>query len=121
VRKAEVFLYAARYGRADERDRFLERARYFFDESMTTLAASATRTLARPMVLLLSNGFMVAGFDPARAAWAAGAAAAGEWQESFAPAVSFVRQKTAAKKRLVGAAAVFVAVLVLALITFFRY
>ena len=121
VRKAEVFLYAARYGRADERDRFLERARYFFDESMTTLAASATRTLARPMVLLLSNGFMVAGFDPARAALAAGVAAAGEWQESFAPAVPFVRQKTAAKTRLVGAAAVFVAVLVLALITFFRY
>jgi hypothetical protein len=116
MRKAEVFLYAARYGRAEERERFLDRARYFFDESLTTLAASETRTLARPMVLLLSNGFMVAGFDAARAAWSSG-----ESKASFSPARPFVRQKTAAKKRLLGAAAVFVTVLLLLLVTLFLY
>ena len=116
VRKCEVFLYAARYGKPDERERFLERARYFFDESLSTLAASPTRTLARPMVLLLSNGFMVAGFDPAREPSVQGA-----WEESFAPAVPFVRQKTAAKKRLLAAAVLCAAVVLLLLVTFFLY
>jgi len=116
MRKCEVFLYAARYCGAEERERFLERARYFFDESVTTLAGSATRTLARPMVLLLSNGYMFAGFDRARATWAAG-----PWTESFAPAVAFVRQKTAAKKRLMAAAGLFAAVVILLLVTVFLY
>ena len=56
VRKSEVFAFAARYANGDLRERFLERSRFFFEASMATLAASATRTLARPVVLLLSYG-----------------------------------------------------------------
>src|SRR4029453_19025077 len=44
VRKSEVFAFAARYASGDLRERFLERSRFFFDTSMATLMASATRT-----------------------------------------------------------------------------
>jgi hypothetical protein len=56
VRKSEVFAFAARYASAAMRGRLLERSRFFFDTSMATLAASTTRSLARPLVLLLSYG-----------------------------------------------------------------
>ena len=106
-----MFLYAARYGRAGERAPFLARAHYFFARSTATLAESPTRALARPTVLLLSNGYMVAGFDERQLE-----AACEEEPRTFAPAVPFVPQKIAAKRRLAGAAAVFVAVFVLAVI-----
>jgi hypothetical protein len=57
VRKSEVFAFAARYASGDVRERFLDRSRFFFDTSMAILMASATRTLARPVVLLLSYGY----------------------------------------------------------------
>ncbi len=53
--KCEVFDFAAKYAAPDERARFLERAEFFFDYSMTTLAAMETRTLVRPLVLLASR------------------------------------------------------------------
>jgi hypothetical protein len=56
VRKSEVFAFAARYADDAGRERFLERSRFFFDASMATLADSPTRSLARPVVLLLSYG-----------------------------------------------------------------
>ena len=66
VRKSEVFAFAARYANEAMRERFLERSRFFFETSMATLAASATRTLARPVVLLLSYGHSHAALrDPA--------------------------------------------------------
>ena len=66
VRKSEVFAFAARYANGEMRERFLERSRFFFEASMATLAASATRTLARPVVLLLSYGHSYAALrDPA--------------------------------------------------------
>jgi YetA-like protein len=57
MRKSEVFEAAARVAATtDERERFLERSRFFFESSTTTLARLPTRSLARPVVLLLSNG-----------------------------------------------------------------
>jgi hypothetical protein len=56
VRKSEVFAFAARYANEEMRERLLERCRFFFDTAMATLGASPTRTLARPLVLLLSYG-----------------------------------------------------------------
>jgi hypothetical protein len=57
MRKSEVFDAAARVAATtDERARFLERSHFFFESSTTTLAKMPTRSLARPVVLLLSNG-----------------------------------------------------------------
>ena len=56
MRKSEVFCHAARCVDRDERDRFTERAGYFFRYSVRTLRESATGHLTRPRVVLLSNG-----------------------------------------------------------------
>ena len=58
MRKSEIFKYAAKHATGAERERFLERSDFFFHYSTTTLAGMKTRTLARPVVLLLSYGFM---------------------------------------------------------------
>lgn len=58
MRKAEVFDLAARHASdARERARFVERACFFYDSSLSSLAGWATRTFTRPVVLLLSYGF----------------------------------------------------------------
>src|SRR6185436_16658911 len=61
VRKSDVFLFAARHADEAERDRFTERARFFFDYSMGALLREKTRAFARPVILLLSNGLMQLG------------------------------------------------------------
>ena len=66
MRKAEVFWFAAAHAPAADRDRFVGRAHFFFDYSVSTLMQSATRALARPLVLLLSNGFMHLAPDSAK-------------------------------------------------------
>jgi hypothetical protein len=58
MRKSDVFTFAARHSSASERDLFLERARFFFRESMNWLGKLPTRTLTRPIVLLMSHGYM---------------------------------------------------------------
>jgi hypothetical protein len=58
IRKGEVFTFAAQFVDAADRSRFVERAQFFFDASLSALIDSPTRSLARPIVLLLSNGFM---------------------------------------------------------------
>jgi hypothetical protein len=63
LRKCEVFQYAAKHAVGDERAKFLERAEFFFRDSIARLTASPTRTLARPVVLLLSFGFSRAYFQ----------------------------------------------------------
>ncbi|HEX4613916.1 MAG TPA: hypothetical protein VH092_37390, partial [Urbifossiella sp.] len=60
VRKFEVLRLAARHAAGAERDRFRERAAFFLTDSLTRLAAFPTRTLARPVVLLLSMGYTAA-------------------------------------------------------------
>jgi hypothetical protein len=57
MRKSEVFGYAARYSTGPDRLRFLERADHFYCESLRQLRARPTRTLARPMVILMGCGF----------------------------------------------------------------
>jgi hypothetical protein len=61
--KSEVFSYAARYAEPSERPRFLERADYFFRYAVDALAAAPTRTLTRPMVLMMSRGLMHGYFE----------------------------------------------------------
>jgi hypothetical protein len=63
ARKSDVFYVAASHATGGERDRFIERARFFSDYSVTTLSGMATRALARPLAILLSNGLAHAWFS----------------------------------------------------------
>ena len=57
MRKSEVFGFAARYSSGEERERFSERADYFYTESVRQLREHSTRGLARPLVILMVCGF----------------------------------------------------------------
>jgi hypothetical protein len=115
VRKSDVFSYAAQLAGPAERERFIERARFFFDYSMTTLLQEQTRAFARPVILLLSNGFPQLGgrvrTDHPKPAEVPAA--------QFESPERFVPQKAIAKKRLMavaGAAAAAMLLLVVALV-----
>ncbi len=57
IRKSDVFAYAAKHAETDaQRQRFVERCAFFFDYSTRTLTGLKTRTLARPVIVLLSSG-----------------------------------------------------------------
>jgi len=95
MRKSEVFKYAAKHARGDERSRFLERSEFFFRYSTSTLAGMPTRTLARPVVILLTNGFMHAFFQQHSDVTAPPPV----WTDSFGARELFVPQKTIALQR----------------------
>ena len=115
MRKCEVFLFAAQYSSGAERATFLERAKFFYDYSVSTLLASSTRTLARPMVLVLSNGFMYVG-GRALIERPPGPAVP---PAQFGDPIRFVPQKAIAKKRLVAMAACGAAIAALLAIVWF--
>jgi hypothetical protein len=96
MRKSEVFKYAAKHAAGQERARFLERSEFFFRYAVTALAGMKTRTLARPVVLLLSYGYMHAYFQchPDVAAPPA------QPDQDFGRPEVFVPQKVVALKRL---------------------
>lgn len=58
MRKSDVFLFAARHATEADRERFFERAEFFYDYSITTLGRMPTTRLARPLVLMLRLGGM---------------------------------------------------------------
>ncbi|HVZ21485.1 MAG TPA: hypothetical protein VG871_10505, partial [Vicinamibacterales bacterium] len=58
IRKSDIFYFAAMHADAGERDRFLERAHFFHRHSIETLATMPTRVFARPVIVLLTSGFM---------------------------------------------------------------
>jgi hypothetical protein len=62
MRKAEVFWWAAQHANAADRVTFLERASFFFDYSISTLSTMPSRTLTRPVVLMLANGYRATWF-----------------------------------------------------------
>lgn len=97
LRKSEVFDLAAWHASsADERRRFLERARYFHARSIETLQTLPTRTRTRPLVLLLQYGYARTWFEQATDAAPLAPAPAGPWPAG----TPFVPQRTAAKRRL---------------------
>jgi hypothetical protein len=63
MRKSDVFKFAAKHARGSERERFLERSDFFFRSSVEGLLAAQTRTFTRPVVLMMTNGFMHAYFQ----------------------------------------------------------
>lgn len=110
VRKSEVFLFAAAHTREAERDRFQERAVFFFDRAISMLSNAPTRSLARPLVLLLSNGFMYLGATD----WSARPAPPPNTRGHFGQPLTFIPQKAIVKKRLIGTAAALAAILTIA-------
>jgi hypothetical protein len=98
VRKSEVFDHAARYAPAADVDRFTERAEFFFRYGIDTLTAMPTRTLARPVVLMLAHGLLRA---HARTNGVARAPVPREdWRSRWPVHESFVPQKARAFRRL---------------------
>jgi hypothetical protein len=63
MRKSEVFKWAALHTEGADRARFLERSAFFFDYVVSSLSAMETRTLARPVILLMAFGWSHAAFD----------------------------------------------------------
>jgi YetA-like protein len=63
IRKSDIFKIAAKHATNEERDRFLNRSEFFFRYAVEKLSTMPTRSLARPVVLLLSNGYMHAYFQ----------------------------------------------------------
>jgi hypothetical protein len=57
MRKVEVFQYAARHVSGSERARFLERAEWFFRYVEKKLSEFPTKSLCRPVVLMLNFGW----------------------------------------------------------------
>ena len=96
MRKSEVFNYASKYAEGPQREMLLDRSRFFFDYSVSTLGGMPTRTFTRPLVLMLTNG-------NGQRAFQTSAPAVAEIQESWgnvgAPA-GFTAQKTIAIRRL---------------------
>jgi PcRGLX-like N-terminal RIFT barrel domain len=109
IRKSDVFAFAAQLAGPGERDRFAERARFFFDYSMTTLLQEKTRSFARPVILLLSNGFLQLGGRPGADHPGADEMPAAQ----FGSPERFVPQKAIAKRRILALAAPAAAIVVL--------
>jgi hypothetical protein len=120
MRKSEIFKYAAKHSTGDERANFLERSEFFFRYAVEKLSSMPTRTLARPVVLLLSYGYMHAYFQkhPDESAPAPPTVA------DFGKPEAFVPQKVRAIKRFkllaLAAAAVLGLLFVGGLILLFR-
>jgi len=58
IRKSDVFHYAAMHATGEERAVFEERAGFFHRNSVETLQRMPTRALARPVIVLLTSGFL---------------------------------------------------------------
>ena len=120
MRKSEVFKFAVLHAAGEARIRFLERAEFFFRESTTRLSGMKTRTLCRPVVLMLNNGFMHAWLKRHPDASAPPPIGVHEFGQ---PQV-FVPQRQRAKRRLVLLAAslcaLFLLVLIVAFFHFFK-
>lgn len=96
MRKSEVFKYAAKHAEGPEREQFWDRAVFFFDYATRTLSTMPTRSLARPVALLLSYGWMHAYFQQHPAEQAPPAAITAV---DFGRPEVFVPQKVRAKRR----------------------
>ena len=97
IRKSEIFDSAARHAVAADVGRLTDRAEFFYRYSVDTLTTMPTRTLARPVVLVLVHGLLRAHFR------VHGVTTAPEPRESWAARwpnyESFVPQKALAIRR----------------------
>jgi hypothetical protein len=97
IRKSDVFFLAALHAQGTERERFIERGRFFFRNSVDTLGAMPTRAFARPVIVLLTSGLL----QPWFLAHPDDAVSPPTGQEpDYGEPVLFVPQKQIVKKRL---------------------
>ena len=57
MRKVEVFQYAAKHASGTEKAKYLERASWFFDYVQNTLSEFETKSLCRPVILMMKYGW----------------------------------------------------------------
>jgi len=95
IRKSDVFYYAALHATGAERSTFDERGAFFHRNSIESLAQMPTRALARPVVVLLTSGFLHAWRQGHREASEPSAAV----QVNHGPPGVFVSQRARAVKR----------------------
>src|SRR4029079_10447295 len=93
----EVFDHAARHASAEEAGRFTERAEFFFRYSVDTLMTMPTRTLARPVVLMLGHGMLRAHIR--KHGVTSAAQPREDWTSRWPHPETFVPQKTRAMRR----------------------
>ncbi len=113
MRKCDVLLVAAGHVSGDERRMFLSTAARFFEYSVTTLLSMPARTLARPLVLMLTNGYQYLSPD------ASAPRPEGPLVADFGAPAIFVPQKALVKRRIAmtaGAVVFVITATVLALI-----
>ena len=102
MRKSDIFKFAAKHARDADRERFLERSDFFFRSSIGELMSTTTRSLTRPVVLMMTSGYMHCLFSaPPR-----GVDATPRTAITFDPRQPFVSQRDRAlrKSRLFAAA-----------------
>jgi hypothetical protein len=102
ARKSDIFCHAALHAAGAGRERFLERARFFFRNAVETLGGMPTRTLARPVIVLLSSGLLWPWLAAHPDAAAPPPAAA---EPDYGRPVPFVPQRAIARRRAVRLAA----------------
>ncbi len=113
MRKVDVFLYAAKHASGDRRDRFLERAEFFYQYATEKLPTMETHRYCRPIVLMMVSGWMYPAFKGQQVPTAPPAQQ--PFPDTPAPPM-FVPQKTIAIKRakLIALAGAALGVLVIA-------
>ncbi|MDE0866765.1 MAG: hypothetical protein OSA98_23550 [Rubripirellula sp.] len=94
MRKVEVFQWAARHASEQQKQTFLEKASFFFKESVRQLNEFETKGLCRPIALLLSNGYSHDFFSSGQLEKMTPSPPASV--TTFAPQKSFLSQKTRA-------------------------
>lgn len=72
LRKSVVFYHAASHAEGDERERFLERSRFFVEGGLVHLEKCSTHHYSRPLVLVLQNGWSVEALTATVPTWPAG-------------------------------------------------
>ncbi len=96
MRKSHVFGFAARYETdSKRRKRFIERAAFFYETCLGDLREFETRTLTRPLVLLMSYGLMAGDFYRGEIE-----AVRDDCAPQFSSPARFVPQRARARRRL---------------------
>lgn len=95
IRKSDILYYAAIHSSGDERSRFAERAAYFHRTAVETLGRMPTRVFARPVIVLLTSGFLHSWY----LAHPSASLPRPALEPDVGPPVPFVSQRTIAERR----------------------
>jgi hypothetical protein len=114
IRKADIFWYAALHSTVEERQLWSERAGFFFRYATSTLQGFRTAACTRPVVILLSNGYMH--LYASRYAGNLAALPRPDATRDFGAPMAFMPQKTRAVRKFAALAILAGAILVTALV-----